>query len=528
MAKQNKNQSDQNEEYFQEAMAMGKLPPQATDLEEAVLGALLIDKESVEQVVEILSPDSFYKTANQLIFGIIQDLFMANIAIDMLTVTEKLREREQLEKVGGAYYIAKLTNRVTSSANIDFHARIILQKYIQRELIRVSNDISNEAFQAGADAFELLDRAEKKFFEIKEKSIKKSFSSIDDLLVKAIEGIENLKNDEEGVTGIGSGFTSLDNMTAGWQRSDLIIVAARPGMGKTAFSLAVLRNAAIDYKKAVAIFSLEMSSVQLVTRLISMESEISSEKLKRGDLEEYEWAQINAKISALSNAEIYIDDTPSLSILDFKAKCRRLKSQHNIELVVVDYLQLMTTNDKSAGNREQEISYISRSLKALAKELNIPVIALAQLSREVEKRNDKKPLLSDLRESGSIEQDADMVSFIYRPEYYKITQDAEGNDTTGMAQIILEKHRNGPTGVAHVRFVGHLAKFMDVNSSDYEDISSLDNGDGQYRVAGSKINKDEADPLKMIQQTGATPNVDVIEDHSPNEMDVDEDDPFDT
>lgn len=525
VAKQNNKKRIEDEAFFQESMAMGKLPPQAMDVEEAVLGALLIDKSSVEKVVEILSPECFYKTAHQKVFEVIQDLFIRSVAVDMLTVTESLRESEELELVGGAYYIAKLTNRVTSSANVEFHARIILQKYIQRELIRVSHEISNDAFEAGADAFELLDRAERKFFEIKEKSIKKSFSSIDDLLAKAIEGIENLKNDEEGVTGIGSGFTALDKMTAGWQNSDLIIVAARPGMGKTAFSLAVLRNAAIDFKKNVAIFSLEMSAVQLVTRLISMESEISSEKLKRGDLEEYEWAQINAKIAALSNANIFIDDTPSLSILDFKAKCRRLKSQHNIELVVVDYLQLMTTNDKNAGNREQEISYISRSLKALAKELDIPVIALAQLSREVEKRNDKKPLLSDLRESGSIEQDADMVSFIYRPEYYKITQDGDGNDTTGMAEIILEKHRNGPTGIARVRFVNHLAKFTNFNSSDYMDFDTLDNGEGQIKTLASKINEEDSDPLKKLQQGTSNPPKFNPEDYN---LEEDEDDfPFD-
>jgi len=525
VADKNKKKDIENESYFEAALAGGKLPPQAPDLEEAVLGAMMLEKDSVEKLADILSPESFYVTAHQLIYAAIRDLFMDGSVVDILTVTDRLRQREQLDKVGGAYYIAKLTNRITSAANVEFHAHIIIQKYIQRELIKVSNSISTEAYQAGTDAFELLDNAEKKFFEIKEKSIKRSFASIDDLLTKAIEGIESLKNNEEGVTGIGSGFSSLDAMTAGWQRSDLIIIAARPGMGKTSFALAVLRNAAIDYKQSVAIFSLEMSSVQLVTRLISMESEISSEKLKRGDLQDYEWAQINTKIAALSNANIFIDDTPGLRILEFKAKCRRLKSQHNIDMVIVDYLQLMRSDASNAGNREQEISHISRSLKGLAKELDIPVIALAQLSREVEKRPDKKPMLSDLRESGSIEQDADMVSFIYRPEYYKINQDADGNDTTGMAEIILEKHRNGPTGVARVRFVSHLAKFTDVNVNAYQDFGSLTGDVEGIKTISSKLNADDDDPMKTIQSQGNIPPADDFSTDA--EIIEDDDDPFD-
>jgi len=507
----------ENEDYFAPALAGGKLPPQAPDLEEAVLGALMLEKESVEKLVDILSPQSFYITAHQHIFGAISDLFAKGSVVDILTVTDHLRKNEKLESVGGAYYIAKLTNRISSAANIEFHAHIITQKFIQRELIKVSNNIAEQAFEPGTDAFELLDNAEKKFFEIKERSIKRSFAKIDDLLKSAIHQIENLKDNEAGVTGIGSGFSSLDKFTAGWQKSDLVIIAARPGMGKTAFALAILRNAAIDYKKSVAIFSLEMSSVQLVTRLIAMESEISSEKLKRGELQDYEWQQINSKITALSNAQIYIDDTPGISILEFKAKCRRLKSQHNLEMVIVDYLQLMRSDDKNAGNREQEISYISRSLKGLAKELEIPVIALAQLSREVEKRTDKKPMLSDLRESGSIEQDADMVSFIYRPEYYKINTDADGNDTSGMAEIILEKHRNGPTGIARVRFIPHLAKFSDINSSDYEDFGALTGG----ITVSSKMNVDNEDPMHLIPS-----NINNHDDFN-TDAEIVEDDPFD-
>ncbi len=496
--RKNKLEQD-NEQYFSQALEGGKLPPQAKDLEEAVLGALMLDRDSLSEVMDILSPESFYVTANQYVFAAIRDLYNDGTPADILTVTDMLRKREQLEKVGGAYYIAKLTNRLSSGANVKFHAHIVTQKFIQRELIKVSNSIAELAYEPGTDAFELLDQAEKKFFEIKEKSIKRTFSSIDDLIKKAVTEMENRKNDEGGITGIGSGFSSLDNLTAGWQNSDLIIVAARPGMGKTSFALAVLRNAAIDYKKSVAIFSLEMSSVQLVTRLISMESEISSEKIKRGDLQEYEWQQINSKIESLSNAKIFIDDTPGISILEFKAKCRRLKSQHNLEMVIVDYLQLMRSDDKNAGNREQEISYISRSLKGLAKELNIPVIALAQLSREVEKRSEKKPLLSDLRESGSIEQDADIVAFIYRAEYYKLTEDQNGNSTAGLGEVIVEKHRNGPTGIATVRFVNHLAKFADLSASEY-DYNHISEGFGSTTRESKMNNSLEQDPLQIMHQ----------------------------
>ena len=316
MADKNKKKDIENESYFEAALAGGKLPPQAPDLEEAVLGAMMLEKDSVEKLADILSPESFYVTAHQLIYAAIRDLFMDGSVVDILTVTDRLRQREQLDKVGGAYYIAKLTNRITSAANVEFHAHIIIQKYIQRELIKVSNSISTEAYQAGTDAFELLDNAEKKFFEIKEKSIKRSFASIDDLLTKAIEGIESLKNNEEGVTGIGSGFSSLDAMTAGWQRSDLIIIAARPGMGKTAFVLSMARNTAVQFKHPVAVFSLEMSSIQLVNRLIASETEIPADKLRKGNLKPHEYEQLHARIGELSNAPIFIDIDQDLKALN--------------------------------------------------------------------------------------------------------------------------------------------------------------------------------------------------------------------
>lgn len=466
----------------------GKLPPQAPDLEEAVLGAMLLEKHAPEKVLDILKAEAFYSDANQEIFKSISKLYNAGFPVDILTITEELKREGKLEIVGGAYYITRLTNRVASAANIEYHARILIQKYIQRELIRISGEIGREAFEESADAFELLDNAERVLFAIKDETTKKNYSSIDDLLNKAIKQIESIKAHENGLTGVPSGFTQLDRITSGWQNSDLIILAGRPGMGKTAFVLTIARNAAVEYKKPVAIFSLEMSSIQLVTRLISGESEISSEKLKKGNLESYEWEHLTANVTRLGEAPIFIDDTPALSIFDLKAKARRLKKHNNIAMIIIDYLQLMKGEDRGIGNREQEISYISRSLKELAKELDIPVITLAQLSREVEKRPDKVPILSDLRESGSIEQDADMVGFIFRPEYYKITEDAEGNDLRGIGQIIIAKHRNGPTGVANLRFKGEFAKFVDVDSR-YDESSS----EPSTMTYQSKINHEPPD-----------------------------------
>jgi replicative DNA helicase len=467
----------------------GKLPPQAVDLEEAVLGALMLDKSAPEKVMDLMKPESFYKDAHNFIFEVISELFEAGEAIDILTVTARLRQNGKLDQCGGAYYITQLTNRVSSAANIEFHAHVIVEKYIQRELIRITGDITQKAFEETTDAFELLDQAEKDLFAIKNDSIKRNYDSIDALINKAIHQIESLKDTEGGLTGIPSGFTSLDRITAGWQRSDLVILAGRPGMGKTAFVLNLARNAAVDFGKGVAIFSLEMSSVQLVTRLISSETELSAEKFKTGNLKDYEWEQLNTKVEKLSDAPIYIDDTPALSIFDLKAKARRLKSQKNIELLIIDYLQLMKGEEKSSGNREQEISYISRSLKGLAKELDIPVIALAQLSRAVEQRPDKKPILSDLRESGSIEQDADMVGFIYRGDYYGFNEDPEGNDITGLAEIIIAKHRNGPTATAKVRFRKEFARFTDLD----EHFSLPPTSGDQTVTFGSKMNDPMSD-----------------------------------
>lgn len=445
----------------------GKLPPQALDLENAVLGALLIEKEAVNAVIDILQPHSFYKEAHQKIFYTIQILFQRSEPIDILTVTNELQKNGDLELVGGPYYIAQLTNQVASSANVEFHARIIAQKFIQRELIRISSEIINDAYDETTDVFSLLDKAESSLFAVAEGNIRKNYDSMSSLIRLAIEQIETSKSQEGGITGIPSGFTALDRVTSGWQPSDLIIVAARPAMGKTSFALSLCRNAAVDFSQPMAVFSCEMSSLQLVTRLVSSESEISSEKLRSGNLANHEMEQIHAKINGLAEAPIFIDDTPALSVFELRAKARRLKAQHDIQLIVVDYLQLMTAGgDNKGGNREQEISTISRSLKSIAKELNIPIIALSQLSRSVETRGgDRRPQLSDLRESGAIEQDADMVIFLHRPEYYGLTEDEEGNSTLGVANIIIAKHRNGSVGDVQLKFTNQLAKFGDLESA---------------------------------------------------------------
>ncbi len=451
----------------------GKLQPQATDLEEAVLGALMLEKNAITIVADILKPESFYKENHVIIFQVIKDLFSTAQPIDILTVTAELRKRGQLEIVGGAYYITSLTNRVASAANIEYHARIIAEKFIQRELIRISTEIQREAFEDSSDAFELLDSAERKLFEISQGNIKKDYKQMNYVIKETIRDIEALKGKEGGLTGIPSGFTKLDRITSGFQKSDLVIIAARPAMGKTALVLSMARNASLstEVPKAVAIFSLEMSSKQLVTRMISGEAEITGEKLKKGTLAEHEWHQLNTKIARLNEAPIFIDDTPALSVFELRSKCRRLKEQHNIELIIIDYLQLMRGDDANNknGNREQEVSYISRSLKGLAKELDVPVLALAQLSRASEKRGTTAiPMLSDLRESGSIEQDADMVMFIYRPEYYGITEYEDGTSTNGIAELHIAKHRNGEVGKVHVRFVHEITKFKDLSEFDYQ------------------------------------------------------------
>ena len=394
---------------------LGKLPPQALDLEESVLGALMLEKEALTNIIDILKPENFYKDAHKEIYQAIIDLFNNSQPIDLLTVTNQLKKNGTLDIVGGSYYVTKLTTRVNSASNIEFHSRIILEQSIKRELINISSKVQKDAYEDTIDVFDLLDQTEQSLFDVSESHIRKNYKKVQNLMKEAIDELETKKEKKDGITGVPSGFIDLDTITSGWQPSDLVIVAGRPSMGKTAFVLSLIRNASIDHNLPMGIFSLEMSSLQLVNRLISSEAELDSDKIRKGNLKDYEWQQLLHKTDLLQKAPIFIDDTPALSILELRAKARRLKSQHDIQCIIVDYLQLMTSEyGKTSGNREQEIASISRSLKAVAKELNIPVIALSQLSRAVETRGgDKRPVLSDLRESGSIEQDADMVMFIY-------------------------------------------------------------------------------------------------------------------
>ncbi len=471
----------------------GRLQPQAVDLEEAVLGALMLEQDALNSVIDILKSEFFYKEQHQKIYASICRLFANSHPVDILTVTNELKTQGELEFVGGAYYITQLTNRVASAANIEFHSRIISQKYIQRELIKIASEIEYDAYEDTTDVLELLDKTESSLLSIGEKNFRSDYSDMQSIIREAIKEIEAVKEHENGLSGVPSGFTKLDRVTSGWQKANLIILAARPSMGKTAFALTMARNIAVDFKKAVAFFSLEMSAVELVMRLISSESQLTSDKLKKGNLQDYEWAQLNTKVTSLIDAPLYIDDTPALTIFELRAKCRRLKQKHDISMIFIDYLQLMQGSAEAKGNREQEISMISRQLKALAKELRIPVLALSQLSRAVETRGGtKKPILSDLRESGAIEQDADIVMFIYRPDYYKIDQDEKG-DTRGMADIIIAKHRNGATDEVRLRFISTFAKFADDDSTEFDtqDYISPNNGfDNELvtRTMPSKMN----------------------------------------
>ncbi len=474
----------------------GKLPPQALDLEEAVLGAIMLEKDALTAVIDILRPEVFYKEAHQKIYTAILNLFEKSEPVDILTVTSQLKKNGELDIAGGAYYITQLTSRIASSANIEYHSRIISQKYLQRELIRISSDIIKDAFEDTTDVFELLDNAEKNLFSVSEGNLRRSYEEMPELLKEAIKQINIASSKEDHMMGVPTGFSELDRVTGGWQKADLIVVAARPGMGKTALVLSMARNMAVDYKRPVAFFSLEMNALQLVTRLISSETQLAAEKLKRGQLEKYEWEQLHAKLASLTDAPLIIDDTPALSIFELRAKARRLKQQKDINLLVIDYLQLMSIGgDSRGGNREQEISNISRSLKSLAKELNIPVIAISQLSRAVETRGgSKRPILSDLRESGAIEQDADLVVFIYRPEYYKIEFFEDQAPTKDTAEIIIAKNRNGATKDIRLKFVGRFAKFENLDSGDY-DLSSYhapysDNEPPTLTIP-SKMNEDE-------------------------------------
>jgi replicative DNA helicase len=449
------------------------LPPQALDLEEAILGAMLLEKNAVNDAIDVLSPKSFYKEAHRTIYESIVALFQKAEPVDIFTITEHLRQRGELEKVGGAFYLSKLTQHIASGAHVEYYARIVGQKFIQRELIRVSSDIIKRAYDETTDVLELLDKAEQELFSVSESNLRKSYDSMGDILVRSLENIEEARKNKEGISGVATGFTQLDQLTSGFQSGQMIVVAARPAMGKTAFVLSMARNVAIDSQKPVAVFSLEMDAVELVNRLISSEAEIESGKIKKGLLSDDEFKMIYDRTGKLSKAPIFIDDTPALSVFELRAKCRRLKAKHDIQMVIIDYLQLMHAGSEKGGNREQEISAISRSIKSMAKELGIPFVALSQLSRAVETRGgDKRPQLSDLRESGAIEQDADMVMFLYRPEYYGLDQDEAGNSTKGLAQVIVAKHRGGGLETINLKFMSSFTKFVNFVSMEQATLDS--------------------------------------------------------
>lgn len=446
---------------------MGRMQPQARELEEAVLGALMLEKDAYSIVSEILKPECFYEKSHELIYAAIVDLAVRQLPIDMMTVTEQLRKRGDLDQVGGAYYISQLTGKVASSAHIEYHARIIAQKYLARELISFSSQIQNKAFDETSDVDDLMQEAEGKLFEISQRNVKKDVTQINPVIHDALEMLKKAASQEEGLSGLRSGFEKLDKITSGWQNSDLVIIAARPAMGKTAFVLSMAKNMAVNFNIPVALFSLEMSNVQLVNRLIVNVCEIPGEKIKSGRLENYEWEQLDFKIKELYDAPIFIDDTPSLSVFELRTKARRLVREHGIKCIIIDYLQLMNASGMNFGSREQEVSMISRSLKGLAKELNIPIIALSQLNRGVESRQGaegKRPQLADLRESGAIEQDADVVMFIYRDDYYN-----HDSPDKGISEIIIAKQRNGPIGTVQLAWLPEYTKFANLENDRKKD-----------------------------------------------------------
>ena len=470
------------------------LQPQALEVERAVLGALMNDRDAYAVVCEILSPESFYEQRNQLIYSAIRDLSIAEKPVDVLTVTDELERQGSLDKVGGAIYIADLSNKVASSANIEYHARIIAHKFLARQLISFASDIETKAFDGSMDIDDLMQDAEGSLFELSRRNMKKDYTQIDPVISNAVEVIQKAAANKDGLTGVPTGYHKLDNITSGWQASDLVIIAGRPAIGKTSFALSMAKNIAADYKVPMAFFSLEMSNVQLVNRLISNCCEIQGSKILNGQLKPDEWERLDKRLNNLIGSPLYVDDTPGLSVFELRTKARRLVRDHGVKIIMIDYLQLMNANGMRFSSRQEEVSTISRSLKQIAKELDIPILALSQLNRGVESREGlegKRPQLSDLRESGAIEQDADMVLFVHRPEYYHIYQDENGRDLHGMAQIIIAKHRKGATGDVLLNFLGEFTRFENPEDSN----TNIENpGIGGGEIVGSKINGGDSMP----------------------------------
>ena len=467
----------------------GKVPPQAVDVEEAVLGAMMIEPNCVPDVLDSLTADCFYKEANRKVFMAISSLSSEHQPVDIYTVSEELKRQGSIDEIGGPYYLSLLSSSVGAAAHVEYHVKILLQKYIQRELITISAEMQRDSFDDSIPVDDLLDNSQSKLFELAERNMKRATLPVQDVIKDTVAEIEANQDRTDGLSGLPSGFTGIDKITLGWQASDLVIIAARPAMGKTAFVLTMARNMAVDHRIPVAFFSLEMSSKQLVKRLLVSETGLSSEKIRGGKkLLDYELVQLHERIKDLTTAPLFIDDTPSISVYELRSKARRLVRNAGVKLIIIDYLQLMTGPPELRGMREQEVSNISRSLKAIAKELDIPVIALSQLSRAVETRGgNKRPQLSDLRESGAIEQDADIVMFIHRPEYYGTESETS---VQGEAQVIIAKHRNGSTADVPMRFRASEARFVDANDDGF--ISPDDDIEG-YRGVESSMNNSEFD-----------------------------------
>ena len=462
--------------------------PQAREIESAVLGALMIDKDAYAVVCEMLMPESFYDSRNQKVYRAIMELSLHESPVDVWTVTEQLARQGDLEDVGGPGYVTEISSKVASSANIEYHARIIAQKSLARQLIQFSSNIQTKAFDETIDIDDLMQEAEGSLFELGQRNMKKDYTQIDPVIKNAIDVIQKAAANKDGLTGVPTGYHKLDDITSGWQSSDLVIIAGRPAMGKTSFALSMAKNIAADYQVPMAFFSLEMSNVQLVNRLISNCCEIQGSKILNGQLQPDEWERLDKRVNRLLGAPLYVDDTPGLSVFELRTKARRLVREHGVKIIMIDYLQLMNANGMRFSSRQEEVSVISRSLKGLAKELDIPILALSQLNRGVESREGlegKRPQLSDLRESGAIEQDADMVLFVHRPEYYHIYQDDNGRDLHGMAQIIIAKHRKGATGDVLLTFRGEFTRFENPEDRRLGTKVQDDNGG---EILGSRVN----------------------------------------
>lgn len=487
----------------------GHLQPQALEIEKAVLGALLIDKDAYPVVCEMLFPESFYEPRNQMIYSAIRDLSLAERPVDMLTVADQLAKKGQLEEAGGPSYLAEITSKVASSAHVEYHARIIAQKFLARQLISYASVIETKAFDETIDTDELMQEAEGALFELSQKNMKKDYTQVDPVIKQAMDVINKAAANTDGLTGVPTGYHKLDDMTSGWQSSDLVIIAGRPAMGKTSFALSLAKNIAADFQIPIAFFSLEMSNVQLVNRMISNVCEIQGSHIQSGQLQQDEWERLDKRINKLYGAPLFVDDTPGLSVFELRTKARRLVREHGVKIIMIDYLQLMNANGMRFSSRQEEVSTISRSLKGLAKELDIPILALSQLNRGVESREGlegKRPQLSDLRESGAIEQDADMVLFVHRPEYYHIYQDDNGRDLHGMAQIIIAKHRKGATGDVLLTFRGEYTRFENPEDTRLSNRPVRDGVGGE--IIGSKLdgsNENSASPPTSYNPFGDVP-----------------------